>query len=78
MIYTLCPRIVRAYDFARKIDKPSDEYERLISGLDRRFRDSARTDMYGDRTGWLDRGVQDSKIREINGDGERQVLPVLG
>ena len=75
--YNLSPRIVRPYDFSRRITKTSDEYDRLMTNLDNRFRDAAGTDLYRKNTGWLDRGVRESKIRIIHVDKELQVLPVL-
>lgn len=75
-VFNLSPRIVRPYDFSRRI-KMADEYGRLVSSLDKRFRDAARSEMYRKGTGWLARGEQEARIRCIEIDGELHVLPVL-
>lgn len=75
--FNLSPRIPHAYDFSRRISRASDEYERLMQSLDRRFRAAARSDLYRKDTGWLDRGEREAKIRVIDLDGEKHVLPVL-
>jgi len=75
--FNLSPRIVRPYDFSRRTITRSDEYGRLMASLDSKFRDAARSDLYRRRTGWLDRGKKDSKVRVIGIDGDLHVVPVL-
>ena len=75
--FKLSPRITRPYDFSRRTAKKADEHERLISSLDSRFRDAARSDLYRKDTGWLDRGKRDRKIRVIQIDDELHIIPTL-
>lgn len=44
--YVFNPRLLRPYDLLRKIDKPQDDFERLISQLDQRFIAAAKSEMY--------------------------------
>jgi len=76
-IFKLSPRIARPYDFSRRTIRKADEYERLMSSLDSRFRDAARSDLYRRDTGWLDRGKRDCKIRVIEIDDEPHIIPTL-
>jgi len=75
--FNLSPRLVRPYDFSRRTIKVADEYGRLMSKLDKRFRGAARSDLYRKNTGWLDRGEQEGKIRVIKINSEPHILPVL-
>lgn len=75
--FRLEPTIPRAYDFLRKIDSPVNQYEQLLSILGPTFKSAARTEIYRRNTGWLARGVSQSKIRVVKSDVDLHILPVL-
>jgi hypothetical protein len=75
--FKLSPRIARPYDFSRRTIKSGNEYDRLMSSLDSRFKDAAGSDLYRRGTGWLDRGTRDGKIRIIEINKEPHIIPVL-
>lgn len=75
--FNLSPCLAQPYDFSRKKLKSSNEYERLLSTLDKKFRDAAKSDLYRKNTGWLYRGEQGRKIRAIKINGAHYILPIL-
>jgi len=76
MVFNLSPHIVRPFDFSRRT-KSADEYGRLISNLNKRFRDAARSDMYRRSTGWIALGEREAKIRTVEINDELHVVPIL-
>ncbi len=83
--YDLKPRLVEPRDFYRKIERPSDTFEQLMTELDPAFKTAAKNEMYRSEKGWIDQGIQQNKIRRISfpmeedaGKKERMFLiPVL-
>ena len=69
--------MVTPYDFLRKIENPSSEYERLLKDLGNSFRRNAKTEMYRKRRGWIDQGVFQGRIKRINISGETNLVPIL-
>jgi len=75
--YELKSRLVKPYDFIRKIENPKDPYERLMAALDPAFKDSASHEMYRSEKGWIDQGIKQNKIRRISLQEETLLVPVL-
>jgi len=75
--FNLSPTIPRAYDFLKKVDSPSTQYELLLSKLGSRFKSAARSEIYRKTTGWLARGIEQRKIRTVKSNGDLHILPVL-
>lgn len=61
--YKLEPTIMAPYDFLRKIEEPSSEYERLLFELKKDFKENAKTEMYRRKTGWIAKGISKEKSR---------------
>jgi len=78
--FNLNPTLVSRYDFSRKIRHPTDDYEKLLTSLDPRFKDAARAEVYRKRKGWIAQGLQGyhgMKIRRAKADKNIFLLPVL-
>lgn len=75
--YKLKPTIVTPYDFLRKIEKPSSEYERLLNRLGKDFKENARTEMYRKKRGWIAQGVLQREMKRIDMEGKILLIPTL-
>lgn len=78
--FNLAPTLVRPYDFFRKINNPKNDYERLLVSLEPRFKSVAKAEIYRRTTGWIAQGLRGYggiKIRRVEVDGDRFLLPVL-
>lgn len=75
--YRLKPTMVTPYDFLRKIEKPSSEYERLLSRLGKGFKENAKTEIYRKERGWIAQGISQRKIKKIDIDEQIFLIPIL-
>jgi hypothetical protein len=71
------PRLVRPYDLLKKIDKPQDDFDRLISQLDQRFVATAKSEMYRAAKGWIEKAVVQQEIRLLSIDNTQYLVPRL-
>jgi hypothetical protein len=75
--FNLNPTIPRAYDFLKKIDSPTNQYEQLLSSLGSSFKSAAKSEIYRRSTGWLSRGIAQQKIRTVRSNDDLHILPLL-
>jgi hypothetical protein len=75
--YRLKPRMATPYDFLRKIEKPSSEYERLLSRLGKSFKENAKTEIYRKERGWIAQGISQGKIKKIDIGEQTFLVPIL-
>lgn len=76
--YVLKPVILGKYDVLRSISSPGTEFERLLRDFPQEFKSVARSELYRKNTGWITRGEQARRFKEIEIAGKPFVVPVLG
>ncbi|MGD0639094.1 MAG: hypothetical protein ABSA72_13760, partial [Nitrososphaerales archaeon] len=76
--YQLKPTLLDKYEVLRSVNNPASELERLVRDLPSDFKSVARSELYRKQGGWIDRGVEGRKIREVDLKGKSYVVPVLG
>lgn len=76
--YVLKPVILGKYDVLRSISSPGTEFERLLRDLPQEFKSVARSELYRKSTGWITRGEQARRLKEIEIQGKPFVVPFLG
>jgi hypothetical protein len=75
--YHFEPTVVTPYDFLRKIETPSSEFERFLKDLDNDFKATAKTEMYRKEGGWISLGISANRIKNIEIDEKNYLIPVL-
>jgi len=75
--YNFEPTIVSPYDFIKKIETPSSEYERFLNDLESDFKATAKTEMYRKDKGWIAQGIIRNKIKNFKIDEKNYLVPVL-
>jgi len=73
--YQFKPRLLRAYDLLRKIDKPRDDFDRFVAALDPRFVSAAKSELYRTRKGWIDKAISSGDARIVEIDGQEYLVP---
>jgi hypothetical protein len=76
-LHVFNPRLLRPYDLLKKIDKPQDDFDRLISQLDQRFVATAKSEMYRAAKGWIEKAVVEQEIRLLSIDNTQYLVPRL-
>ncbi|MFA5365245.1 MAG: hypothetical protein WC325_08710, partial [Candidatus Bathyarchaeia archaeon] len=76
-VYDFEPTIASPYDFIKKIEKPSSEYERFLSDLEPDFKATAKTEMYRKDKGWIAQGISKNRIKNFKLGEKNSLVPVL-
>ncbi len=75
--YALNPMLLGKYDVLRSIVNPASEFERLVKDLPRDFKSVARTELYRKNSGWIERGKETGRFKEIETGGKPFIVPIL-
>ncbi len=75
--YRLKPTLLDKYEVLRSIANPASELERLVRDLPSDFKSVAKSELYRKQGGWMDRGFEKRRLREVELDGKPHVLPCL-
>lgn len=73
--YEFKPRLLRAYDLLRKIDRPQDDFDKFIASLDSRFLTVARSELYRTEKGWIKKAFSSGQARAVGLGGEQYLIP---
>ena len=73
--FRLAPTLVKPVDFHRKPCNAQTSYEHLLNALDPAFKTLAASEVYRANTGWIAKGVNGYKIRQITVGEEAFLLP---
>jgi len=76
--YVLNPTLVGKYDVLRSISNPASEFERLVKDLPADFKTVAKSELYRRSGGWIEKGEESRRFKEIELDGKPSVIPILG
>lgn len=75
--YILKPALLGKYDVLRSIANPASEFERLVRDLPSDFKSVARSELYRKNTGWIERGEESRRFKEIELEGRPFIVPTL-
>jgi hypothetical protein len=76
--YVLKPTLVGKYDVLRSIASPASEFERLVRDLPSDFKSVARSELYRKSAGWMEKGEESRRFKEIELGGKPFIVPILG
>ncbi len=75
--YVLKPALLGKYDILRSIGNPASEFERLVRDLPSEFKSVARSELYRKSAGWVERGKESRRFKEIEVNGKPFIVPTL-
>lgn len=76
--YVLQPMLLGKYDVLRSIENPASDFERLIKALPPEFKSVAHSELYRKSAGWIQRGEEGRRFKEIELGGKLFIVPTLG
>lgn len=75
--YLLQPALLGKHDVLRSIANPASEFERLVRDLPTDFKSVARSELYRRSAGWIERGEESRRFKEIELKGKPFIVPTL-